>query len=410
MTLAATLATAPLAAHHFGTVSLTAIPANLVALPAIAPAMWLGMLAGALGQLPGAPVEPLTALGGLCAGYIGWVAHVLRRRSGRSSRCPSRGWPRRSRSRSPSSRAPASPASRPRAVRALRPAWRLSRRRLALAAALAVALAFAVATLGGRGSRLGRGLRPPPALVIRVLDVGQGDAILLEPRRAPPVLVDAGPPGGGGGGAAAPSSGSSGSAPSRSPTTSSTMRAALGEVLAQTRGGRLVVSEEGLPAYCRGRVVPAGTRRRPGPDDPSRTAASRRPLAAGLRPAPPPRRRPERPLAGPPGALGEFEALLTGDAEAELAPVDPGPVDVLKVAHHGSAGRRPRSARRSAVPAARRDLGRSGQPVRPSGARDARHARPTRASRSCAPTRRARSSSRSAGTAGASSRVPPPMD
>ena len=35
--------------------------------------------------------------------------------------------------------------------------------------------------------------------------------------------------------------------------------------------------------------------------------------------------------------VGRFEALLTGDAEAELAPVDPGPVDVLKVAHHGSA-------------------------------------------------------------------------
>ncbi|MDQ3759548.1 MAG: ComEC/Rec2 family competence protein, partial [Actinomycetota bacterium] len=77
ITLAATLATAPLAAHHFGTVSLTAIPANLVALPAIAPAMWLGMLAGAAGQIPGAPVEPLTWLGGLCAGFIGWVARLL---------------------------------------------------------------------------------------------------------------------------------------------------------------------------------------------------------------------------------------------------------------------------------------------------------------------------------------------
>ena len=28
--------------------------------------------------------------------------------------------------------------------------------------------------------------------------------------------------------------------------------------------------------------------------------------------------------------------LLTGDAEAEAVPFDPGPVDVLKVAHHGS--------------------------------------------------------------------------
>jgi competence protein ComEC len=32
----------------------------------------------------------------------------------------------------------------------------------------------------------------------------------------------------------------------------------------------------------------------------------------------------------------DFSMLLTGDAEAELAPVDPGPIDVLKVAHHGS--------------------------------------------------------------------------
>jgi competence protein ComEC len=28
--------------------------------------------------------------------------------------------------------------------------------------------------------------------------------------------------------------------------------------------------------------------------------------------------------------------LLTADAEAEAAPIEPGPVDVLKVAHHGS--------------------------------------------------------------------------
>ena len=31
-----------------------------------------------------------------------------------------------------------------------------------------------------------------------------------------------------------------------------------------------------------------------------------------------------------------FRMLLTGDAEAELAPVHPGDIDVLKVAHHGS--------------------------------------------------------------------------
>ena len=31
-----------------------------------------------------------------------------------------------------------------------------------------------------------------------------------------------------------------------------------------------------------------------------------------------------------------FSMLLTADAEAESVPFDPGPVDVLKVAHHGS--------------------------------------------------------------------------
>jgi competence protein ComEC len=32
----------------------------------------------------------------------------------------------------------------------------------------------------------------------------------------------------------------------------------------------------------------------------------------------------------------DFSMLLTADAEAEAVPMDPGPVDVLKVAHHGS--------------------------------------------------------------------------
>ena len=66
ITAAATLATAPLVAHHFGTVPVAGLLANLVALPAVAPAMWLGMTKGALG-LAGAVVpfadELATALG-----------------------------------------------------------------------------------------------------------------------------------------------------------------------------------------------------------------------------------------------------------------------------------------------------------------------------------------------------------
>ena len=45
MTVAATLATAPLIAFHFETFSTATLLANLLALPAVAPAMWLGMLA-----------------------------------------------------------------------------------------------------------------------------------------------------------------------------------------------------------------------------------------------------------------------------------------------------------------------------------------------------------------------------
>jgi competence protein ComEC len=77
VTIAATLATAPLFAHHFGAVSLASLPANLLALPAVPPMMWLGMLASIVGQVPGVPVAPLTALAGLLAAYVAQVAHWL---------------------------------------------------------------------------------------------------------------------------------------------------------------------------------------------------------------------------------------------------------------------------------------------------------------------------------------------
>ena len=51
ITVAATVATAPLLAYHFGSVPLAGLAANLLALPAVAPAMWLGMVKAALGML-----------------------------------------------------------------------------------------------------------------------------------------------------------------------------------------------------------------------------------------------------------------------------------------------------------------------------------------------------------------------
>ncbi|HEV2727574.1 MAG TPA: ComEC/Rec2 family competence protein, partial [Solirubrobacterales bacterium] len=74
MTVAATLATAPLIAFHFETFSTTALVANVLALPAVAPAMWLGMCAAGIAQLPGVPLEPLNSLNALLLAYIAQVA------------------------------------------------------------------------------------------------------------------------------------------------------------------------------------------------------------------------------------------------------------------------------------------------------------------------------------------------
>src|SRR3954469_6441239 len=65
ITVAATVATAPLLAYHFGAVQLVALPANLLALPAVAPVMWLGMLQAALGAIGGVALLPGAALGRL---------------------------------------------------------------------------------------------------------------------------------------------------------------------------------------------------------------------------------------------------------------------------------------------------------------------------------------------------------
>jgi competence protein ComEC len=74
MTIAATLSTAPLIAFHFGEVSTTTLIANLLALPAVAPAMWLGMLASVGGQVPGFPVQLLNTVEAPLLAYIAQVA------------------------------------------------------------------------------------------------------------------------------------------------------------------------------------------------------------------------------------------------------------------------------------------------------------------------------------------------
>src|SRR6185437_2073418 len=71
------VATAPLLAHHFQAVQLVALPANLAALPVVAPIMWLGMIQAAFGALGGPALLAaggLGAINGLLLAYLRAVA------------------------------------------------------------------------------------------------------------------------------------------------------------------------------------------------------------------------------------------------------------------------------------------------------------------------------------------------
>ena len=76
ITTSATLGTAPLLAFHFGRVSLASLPANLLAAPAVAPIMWLGMIAAALGQVAPALAMPVNAPASFLLAYLEWLAHA----------------------------------------------------------------------------------------------------------------------------------------------------------------------------------------------------------------------------------------------------------------------------------------------------------------------------------------------
>jgi len=213
ITVAATLATAPLLAHHFGSVPLAGLPANLLALPAVAPAMWLGMVKAALGLA--APLVPASgqlaeALGVLTRVPIGYLDALAER----CATLPG------GRVELPLSSAPAVAAAyaamtalaygprlvrRMRACRGMAAAWRARfaragalelaaawRRRSRAFRAGAGALAGIVLILGG--SAVLATPAAPDALTVRFLDIGQGDATLIQDGAGAAVLFDGGPP------------------------------------------------------------------------------------------------------------------------------------------------------------------------------------------------------------------------
>jgi competence protein ComEC len=325
LTISATLATAPLISLQFGVLSLVSLPANLAAAAAEAPVMWLGMVAAAIGQVGALPVEPVTWLAGLLAAYIAPIAAWFARP----------GWAQVETSAidgvaaliaSYAVLAACLVLALRRAARRRGLATRTGRRGVALAVALATG-ATAVLTLPREPTAARAGLR------ISVLDVGQGDAILLEPRDGDPVLIDAGP-----------------------------SDAEVGERLRDRGVDRLAAllvthpdadHDGGAAGVLRGLDVRHLVYARA--SDATLAAAGAtgtepEPVAAGsalrsgdlrIHVLSPPR---DRAAGAEPNALAlvalarwhRFRMLLTGDAEAELAAVHPGDVDVLKIAHHGS--------------------------------------------------------------------------
>jgi competence protein ComEC len=318
VTIAATLATAPLVAFHFETFSTTTLVANVLVLPAVAPAMWLGMVGAALAQVPGVPLEQLNGVAALLLAYVAQVA----------AWCAAPSWAELHVHLGLGGLALAYLGL----LAALAFVWRFPR----VAAGVAV-LAAATAGLALATGPEAPGPGPAGALRIEVLDVGQGDAILLEPRGAPGVLVDGGPPG-------------------------DELAAKLAAAGVERLGAAVITHDQSDHAagvedlfgrFPIARLLYGRLRRsalqgaRAAGVTPVRVAAGQevRSGPLGLEVIWPPPELLARPLGGADpneqalvllARWRDFSILLTADAEAESVPLDPGPVDVLKVAHHGS--------------------------------------------------------------------------
>ncbi|HET6830453.1 MAG TPA: ComEC/Rec2 family competence protein [Solirubrobacterales bacterium] len=331
MTMAATVATAPLIAHDFERLSAVSVAANLLALPAVAPVMWVGMLIGLLGQVPAVPTAPLGAVEGVLIDYVALVARTFGSPAWAEARVALPGT-----GAVIVSYLLCSIAATV-AIAALR-----RRRRLAVPAAarLAVAASLLVVLVGVAFDPGGEREPPGDALRVTALDVGQGDATLIEPPRGAPVLVDGGPPG-------------------------DAAASGLDRLGVERLAAVFVTHDQsdhagGLFEVLATRPVGALVRAAPAPRlEAAARAAGVRVLTvgegSGLRFGPvridvlwPPRDE----VAASPGGGAEadpnvaslvtaaryrsWDVLLTGDAEAEATHLDPGPFDVLKVAHHGS--------------------------------------------------------------------------
>jgi competence protein ComEC len=338
VTLAATLSTAPLIAIHFDQVSLVALPANVLAAPAVAPIMWLGLAAAALGQLAPGVAAPLVALAGPPLGYLAGLARLAAGLPGAQVALPLSALVVLCGLAAVLLTAPATDG-----VPGRRPPRGLRGRRAARRALVVGAVLLALAAGLGPALIPSRTLAPPPDGDLRVtaLDIGQGDATLLQ-AGGHAILVDAGPIGDGiarklraagvrrldGLVVTHPQADHDGGAPA-------VLAALPVAMLLDGRGGDRSPTSTAIDQPARrasARVTPAqaGQVVRAGP----LTLKILWPPAGPATPGTDPNDRAVVAIAGAFGAT----ALLTADAESPvLAPLDLPPVDVLKVSHHGSA-------------------------------------------------------------------------
>ena len=374
ITVAATLATAPLVAHHFGAVPVAGVLANVVAFPAVAPAMWLGMMKGALGlagavvpfaeeparllgpptrlplayldriaercaDLPGGRLElPLRSPAAVCAAYALMGAALAGLRT-RGRRRPAAGAERAATGAEGAGKRGAGMAGGRGAGFAERAAaWRRAPRALRAGVVVAVVALLGLVSAAGLGAP-----SPPGALTVRFLDVGQGDATLVQHPDGTAVLFDGGPPEGGVI-RLLRRAGVRRLAVVVATHASRDHHGGIAGVLARYPVGLLLDGGDGNADPGFRAVLDEAARRG------VRRVAAAAPLtlrAGGLlirilSPSPrPPGPAPEDPNLRAVVAVvssGAFDLLLSADAESEaLLPLDLPDVEAMKVPHHGSA-------------------------------------------------------------------------
>ncbi|MGH3320249.1 MAG: ComEC/Rec2 family competence protein [Streptosporangiaceae bacterium] len=177
VTVAAQLACLPVLVTLSGRISLTAVPCNLLAAPAVPPATVLGLLAAVIAMLAPLAGSLVAAVAGACAG---WIVHVAR--AGADLPYAAVHWP--------SSLTGALVIAALCAVLVVALRYRALRRYAVVAVAGVLLAVVFVKVLGSTGVGVSW---PPRGWRLVACDVGQGDALVLAVGRGTAVVVDAGP-------------------------------------------------------------------------------------------------------------------------------------------------------------------------------------------------------------------------